>query len=168
VRLFVAVWPPVDVVERLSELPRPAVDGVRWTTPDQWHVTIRFLGEVADPTSVSGRLGSEPLPACEAVMGPTSECATASVLWLPVTGLEPLAEVVGRLTGEIGLPPEATFRGHLTLARARRGAHRRVLRRLPPLECAARWDVTEVTVVASTLGGTGSRYDVLDRVRLGP
>ena len=58
-RLFVAVWPPVDVVERLSELPRPAVDGVRWTTPDQWHVTIRFLGEVADHTSVSGRLRSE-------------------------------------------------------------------------------------------------------------
>ena len=43
-----------------------------------------------------------------------------------------------------------------------------VLRRLPPLACAGRWDVTEVTVVASTLGGTGSRYDVLDRVRLGP
>jgi len=101
-------------------------------------------------------------------MGPTSECATASVLWLPVRGLEPLAEVVGRLTGDIGLPPEAAFRGHLTLARARRGAHRRVLRRLPPLKCAARWDVSEVTVVASTLGGTGSRYDVLDRVRLGP
>jgi hypothetical protein len=43
-----------------------------------------------------------------------------------------------------------------------------VLRRLLPLGCAARWDVSEVTVVASTLGGTGSRYDVLDRLRLGP
>jgi 2'-5' RNA ligase len=47
VRLFVAVWPPNDVVDVLADLPRPDVAGVRWTTQGQWHVTLRFLGQVA-------------------------------------------------------------------------------------------------------------------------
>ncbi len=45
-RLFVAVWPPPEVVAVLASLDRPVVDGVRWTTQEQWHVTIRFLGSV--------------------------------------------------------------------------------------------------------------------------
>ena len=47
-RLFVAVWPTPAVVEELGALPRPAAPGLRWTTADQWHVTLRFLGD-ADP-----------------------------------------------------------------------------------------------------------------------
>ena len=46
-RLFVAVWPPDDVIDVLADLPRPEVAGVRWTTRGQWHVTLRFLGHVA-------------------------------------------------------------------------------------------------------------------------
>ena len=42
-RLFVAVWPPDDVLDRLAVLPRPEVDGLRWTDQDHWHVTLRFL-----------------------------------------------------------------------------------------------------------------------------
>ena len=30
-RLFVAVWPPEDVVSTLAALPRPYVPGVRWS-----------------------------------------------------------------------------------------------------------------------------------------
>jgi 2'-5' RNA ligase len=33
-RLFVAVWPPPEVVATLSALDRPALAGVRWSAPD--------------------------------------------------------------------------------------------------------------------------------------
>ena len=42
------MWPPPEVVARLAALARPTVEGVRWTTPEQWHVTLRFLGWVDD------------------------------------------------------------------------------------------------------------------------
>src|SRR5947209_3556899 len=45
-RLFVAVWPPASLISQLRSLDRPARPGLRWTTEDQWHVTLRFLGGV--------------------------------------------------------------------------------------------------------------------------
>ena len=45
-RLFVAVWPPDEVLDLIAALPRPEVEGLRWTTRDQWHVTLRFFGSV--------------------------------------------------------------------------------------------------------------------------
>ncbi len=161
-RLFIAVWPAVDVVEGLQLLERPAVDGVRWTTADHWHVTLRFLGRMDGPAELSGRLRSVPLPTATAVIGPVSECRNASVLWLPVAGLDALAAEVIRLTLDVGQPLDHSFTGHLTLARAGRRAPRGVLRRLAPLTCSAAWEVGEVTVVASTPSG----YEVVDRIAL--
>jgi RNA 2',3'-cyclic 3'-phosphodiesterase len=51
VRLFVAIVPPPDVVAELDERTaalHPAWPGVRWTSPASWHVTLAFLGEVAE------------------------------------------------------------------------------------------------------------------------
>src|SRR5579862_1557296 len=158
VRLFVAVWPPPDVVVALGALERPVVEGVRWTTPDQWHVTLRFLGEMPDGDALSAALSQTSLPRAEAVMGPVSKRPSPALLWLPVAGLDALAAAVIGATGGLGLPAERAFRGHLTLARARARAPRGLLRRLPALELAARWEVGEVTVVRSSTGGAGSRY----------
>src|SRR4051812_28340278 len=47
-RLFIAVWPPAELTARVAGLRRPDVPGLRWTSPEQWHVTLRFLGSVAD------------------------------------------------------------------------------------------------------------------------
>ncbi|MDR1768408.1 MAG: RNA 2',3'-cyclic phosphodiesterase [Propionibacteriaceae bacterium] len=53
-RLFVAVAPPSDVVERLEGYVGPrrdAVPGWRWSAPENWHITLAFLGEVDDESS---------------------------------------------------------------------------------------------------------------------
>ena len=67
VRLFVAVWPPESVVEMLLGLDRPEGPELRWTTEPQWHVTLRFLGEVETPARWPRR--SVPCPTCCAARG---------------------------------------------------------------------------------------------------
>ncbi|TDW89137.1 RNA 2',3'-cyclic phosphodiesterase [Kribbella sp. VKM Ac-2566] len=51
-RLFVAVVPPQEVVEDLSEFVEPRRDhpddDIRWASDEHWHLTLAFLGEVPD------------------------------------------------------------------------------------------------------------------------
>src|ERR1700674_5370013 len=61
-RLFVAVWLPAPVLAQLDDLARPEMAGVRWTTIDQWHVTLRFLGELAAPEPLLETLAGADLP----------------------------------------------------------------------------------------------------------
>ena len=57
-RLFVAVWPPDDVVAELAALPRPDQPGLRWTTPDQWHE--KMLRRFVDRRRDDPRMTREP------------------------------------------------------------------------------------------------------------
>lgn len=169
-RLFVAVWPPGDVLDDVAALPRPELDGVRWTTRDQWHVTLRFLGS-CDPDAVRERWGPVgAVPAVEARLGPAVGRFGDRVLHVPVAGLEGVAREVTAATGAVGEPPDGRpFRGHLTLARVR--GPRRSGVRLAGVELLgrpvqARWVVDEVTLVASHTARDGARYEVVDRLAL--
>jgi 2'-5' RNA ligase len=162
VRLFVAVWPPREVVASLRELPRPAVPGLRWTTEDQWHVTLRFLGDAGPAEAAAALDGLQFAARPMAVLGSSVERLGGSVLQVPVGGLDDLAAAVARATGSVGLPaPARPFRGHLTLARANRGRVPRVPVR--DVGLAGRWEVGEVTLVASRLHSEGARYSVVGR-----
>ena len=46
-RLFVALWPAEDAIAELRALPRKDQLGVRFVPPENWHVTLRFLGAVS-------------------------------------------------------------------------------------------------------------------------
>ena len=54
-RLFVAAWPPSELTADLTGLPRKNRPGIKWVEPENWHVTLRFLGD-ADPDEVTRRL----------------------------------------------------------------------------------------------------------------
>jgi len=165
-RLFVAVWPPPDVVDRIASLPRPSVPGVRWTGREQWHVTLRFLGRVDEIDPVNEALAGVVAPPLEAAVGPEVGRFGQRVLHVPVDGLAPLATAVVAATAGLGEPPEdRPFAGHLTLARVRRGA-RVDLRPLAGSPIDGRWPVTELTLVESRLGGAGARYDIVRRYPL--
>jgi 2'-5' RNA ligase len=88
-------------------------------------------------------------------------------LVLPVEGLDALAHRLAGATREMGQPPsDRPFRGHVTLARARRPAALTGLAKLAG-GVADEWRVTEITLVQSDLRPDGARYAVLDRWRLG-
>jgi 2'-5' RNA ligase len=95
-------------------------------------------------------------------MGPQPRRLGPAVLVLPVDGLESLAAAVQSATAGLVEPDPRPFTGHLTLARARRGARVHV----PTWTCAATWAVTEVTLVQSHLHTRGSRYTEVAAVTL--
>jgi 2'-5' RNA ligase len=161
-RLFVAVRPPASVLTRIADLPRPPETGVRWVPAEQWHVTVRFLGE-ADLDAVAGALERaapelRSWPPVEALVGPRVSRLGRQVICLPVSGLEDLAEVVARATADLGEPPDPRpFRGHVTLARLR---HRGSCR-LAGHPLSERFAVTELELVSSVLGRDGARHEVV-------
>jgi RNA 2',3'-cyclic 3'-phosphodiesterase len=164
-RLFVAAVPPAAVLDQVAALPRPDVDGLRWTSRDQWHVTLRFLGRVTDVDAVSAALESLPLTRCEARLGSEVGRFGRRVLHVPVVGLDDLAAAVVAGTAAVGEPPDdRPFAAHLTLARAR--ARRGIdLRTLTGAPIAAAWPVDDVCLIESHLHPRGARYETLRRFR---
>jgi len=177
VRLFVAVWPDDATRRALDGLGVRRAAGLRVVPPDQWHVTLRFLGEV-DPaivpevttTLASAAAGSA---AVVARVGPaTGWLGRGAVLYVPVGGLEPLAaRVRAESAAVVPLSPadEAPFTGHLTLARAnrRRRLPAEARRALAGAELAAEFAVEAIDLVESVLGSGGPRYHVRARIPLG-
>ncbi len=165
-RCFVAVLPPPPLVEALTVLDRPARAGLRWTPAEQWHVTLRFLAAVdpdrlvaAVPVGPEGGLsGGQPV---RARWGPRPGALGGGVWVIPVRGLEDLAAAVATATAQLGIPAEQrAFRGHLTLARARRPE---ALEGLARPELTGDWLVEEVVAYRSELGAAGARHHLLGR-----
>lgn len=158
-RLFVGIWPDDATAAVLADLHRPPVPGLRWTTPDQWHVTLRFCGDVDDldlPDLVAalhdGLAGARP---AVADLGPAIAAFDGHLVHAPVAGCDDLAAIVRACLAGVGTAPDPDpFTGHLTLARAKHG--------LPPgllgTPVSASWPVTEVAVVSSQMAPDGARY----------
>ena len=157
-RLFIAVWPPEEVAVELRALHRKDQRGVRFVRPENWHVTLRFLG-TADPGDVTAALDGAVLPAAHALLGPGVDVVNERALVVPVRGLDALAAAVTERTRQIGEPPpRRRYVGHLTLARVKR--HVPMPRVLGALVSAA-FDVEEIALVQSRLDPQGARYETL-------
>ena len=119
-RLFVAVWPPDDVLRKLAAMPRPVVDGLRWTKPERLHVTLRFLGQ-CEETEAAQALRRVAFTPATVALGPTLKRLGRGVVMLPVGGVDGIAAAVTEATAQIGQPPpKRRFTGHMTMARFRR------------------------------------------------
>lgn len=167
-RMFVAVSPPEAVVEHLAEFlePRQAVDGpLRWTLPEQWHVTLAFLPSVPDAgldalteqlAEAAGRQSSFGLRLQGAGTFPNP--AQAKALWIGVAGdSEPLTRLAASSRSaavRAGLEVDGgRFRPHLTLARANRPLEATRWLRVLELYQGPSWQVDELALVQSQLGG---------------
>lgn len=125
-RLFTAVEIPPDIVQALSSL-RGGLPGARWIDPENYHLTMRFIGDVDDATAheVASLLGRVKRSAFELHMeglsafgGRKPRAVVANVAPSPAL-LEAQAEQE-RLMRRIGLEPEGRkYTPHVTLARLR-------------------------------------------------
>lgn len=161
--LFTALIPPDDVADALAAGLGETGDGLRWSTRENWHVTLGYYGE-DDPATrgdwLAGRLDGRP-----AVDVRLENAGTfPGVLWLTVAGteLEPLALAAG--AGAEGRP----YRAHLTLARFPREAPELAepwVKRLSGFTSRG-WQATEVALMSSEREPGGTRYRVVRNFEL--
>ena len=187
-RLFVAVFPPPRAVSHLksaidqTHLGQAAAAGrhVRLDPPELWHVTLAFLGEVAE----------ERVPEVEAVLGGVASAwaqdnatrpplalagggrfgsGPSTVLWAGLHGdsasLRDLAGRASTALSHAGLMEmdHRPYRPHLTLARCGdRLSAEEIAADLTELRMYAgpKWTVDELVLVSS-VAGPPRRYDRL-------
>jgi len=161
------VWPPEGVLAALRSIERPEQPDLRFTAEDQWHVTLRFLGDVAEQsvTDVVGALAAVgPRPPVDAALLPTPKRLGPTALVLDVDGLATLAEAVDAAVGRFG-GDGRRFHGHVTIARMRRPG-RWPARGIGALAAPAPWRVESVALVQSDLGRGPATYETLTTVPL--
>lgn len=178
-RLFVAV-PIDDALRRDLEVAvdrwraRSDLNGLRWAHPASWHLTLAFLG-ATDPSRVPSLVqaletavaGWEATPVPVGGVGGFPTASRARVAWYGVHDsdrrLAQLAAVVRRALGVEDSP----FRGHLTVARARRESVdlRGWIRDADAP--AGVLPVERVDLVRSHLGRGPARYQSVATLRLG-
>ncbi|MFN8099622.1 MAG: RNA 2',3'-cyclic phosphodiesterase [Dermatophilaceae bacterium] len=184
--MFVAVVPPPQVTEELDDFlasRREAGAGLRWSDPDQFHVTLAFLPAVPDRSldalidglgEAAGRRGAFAIRLRGGGAFPSPYAAR--VLFADVADeaghLPPLARAVRAAANHAGAAPDGgRFRGHLTLARSRQPVEAtRWLRILDTFESPG-WVVEDVALVASHLGEGRERrprYETVARLPLRP
>jgi len=125
-RLFTGVEIPPEVAQALSTL-RGGLPGARWIDPENYHVTLRFIGDVDDDMareveSLLGRVRRGPFEL--RIEGLTSfgskkpRAVVASVE--PSSALMEAQAEQERMMQRIGLEPEGRkYTPHVTLARLR-------------------------------------------------
>ena len=123
-RLFTALEIPSPLVFSLSLL-RGGLPGARWVDPENYHITLRFIGDIDQRTAdeVEGALMRVDRPTfdlalsgLDALGGNKPHSIVASVK--PTPELRDLQSEHERIIQRIGLEPERRkFRPHVTLAR---------------------------------------------------
>ena len=170
-RLFIGLELPRTQASTLAALAVPGA-GLRWQSPAQLHLTLRFLGELSDEQTdlvqqALAALRWEGFPLQISGAGYFGSPTRPSILWAGLADTAALQSLRDRLDARLAAevePDPLRFVPHVTLARCGSGA-------VSPAEFLARhrqlqlpdWAVTELCLFTSEAGENGSRYRVLAR-----
>ena len=127
IRLFVALGMPEALGVRLSGL-RGQIPDARWVPPENYHITLRFIGEVdetaaADIDTALARVEAFSFEISVGGAGHFESRGRVRSLWVGVEKSEELEALQARIEiacQRSGLAPEGRkFHPHVTLARCR-------------------------------------------------
>lgn len=132
-RLFTALEVPPEVGERLSLL-RGGLPGARWIDEENYHVTLRFIGDIDFRTADEIAVALSRVKRREIELFFDGLDAFGTSKPHSLVARVPFSRTLGELQAEherivqkIGLPPEGRrFTPHVTLARLRGTAQREV------------------------------------------
>jgi 2'-5' RNA ligase len=186
-RLFVAIPLPEAIKKVLEDLQRQLQHvipnaAIRWTAPEQIHLTLRFFGSVAAEQLEELKVGLQ-----GACTGTAAFCLQArglgvfpdkrrpKVIWVGVDDdkgqLAALQRKIQTATTHFGeKPDERPFSAHLTLGRIKelRPPEAAALRQF--LESADRpcheWLVRDIELLRSELGPAGAKHSVISSYSL--
>ncbi|HUA39602.1 MAG TPA: RNA 2',3'-cyclic phosphodiesterase [Candidatus Sulfopaludibacter sp.] len=188
-RLFVAIPVPAAVREEILRVQRQLQPlaprgAVRWTKPEQFHLTLRFLGGVSSD-HVAGLQeslrtacsGAAPLYLHAQGVGFFPNARAPRVIWIGIhDGVGKLEDLQGKI--EAAVQPFITereserFAGHVTLGRFKQFGHWH-LKALTGQAAAMNdrmfggWPAPEIGLIRSELSPTGARHTRLATIPLG-
>ena len=173
-RLFVALPLPPEISAQLAALPAAlSREGVRWVPPQNWHLTLLFLGGVPEEAvegcvaalraaTLPGPFSLRLRPAVTAV----DRRGRTEMLWATFEPSLPFAQLCYRVADALGRTPDKEPRPHVTLARTRKDFRGRLNAALfPPLEPIS-FPVNGFELWESTLSPGGATYHSLARFTL--
>ena len=164
-RLFVGIALPTELKLRLSLL-ASGVPGARWVDPGNYHLTLRFIGEIDEGTAsdVDAALlpiRAKPFAVTLAGVGRFGD----RMLWVGVEkspALVHLRDKVESALVRLGLAPETRrYAPHVSLARLRNASEAKLQEYLTEhaLFRAEPFPVDKFSLVASYLTKAGSIYE---------
>jgi 2'-5' RNA ligase len=172
-RLFVGIELPPELKLSLS-LMASGVPGAKWVDPGNYHLTLRFIGEIDEGQA------EDVDAALNQIRAPRFDLALATIghfglrqLWVGVERNDVLQNLHGKIESalrRLGLPPdERRYTPHVTLARLKRTSEARLqtylaahaLYRAPPFR------VERFALIASYLTKSGAIYEDQADYRLG-
>lgn len=169
IRLFVALEIPDAVRNSLFRL-QGGVPGARWSTPEQYHLTLRFIGDVDE--AVAGDIDD----VLSTVVAPPFGLELLGVdkfggklpraLWAGVRPNEQLMHLQRKIEAalqRLGLAAEERkYTPHVTLARLRNSPREKVMEFVARhgLFSSGTFKVTRFALFSSLLGSAGAIYNV--------
>jgi 2'-5' RNA ligase len=178
-RLFIAIPLPSGVARELSEVSkrlRSDQDGLRWASPESWHITLQFLGNTTleQYACLIARLRevrSSPVPISLKDLGIFDR---AGVFFADVAVSHELLHLQRSVTSSTShcgfIAEDRPFHPHVTLARAKGGSRSRNMQALkskiglkPHFGSFA---TGTFQLYEAFLGPSGSRYEVREQFTL--
>ncbi|MCX8195149.1 MAG: RNA 2',3'-cyclic phosphodiesterase [Candidatus Micrarchaeota archaeon] len=165
-RLFVAILLPEAILPAVEEACAPlrTAEGARLLPRQNWHITLRFIGEVPNDKveKVKTALaGVKFLPFGVSLFGAGAfpSAKTPRAIWIggESEGAEELAAKIDSALSFLSLPKEK-FKLHLTVARSKGRAE---LSGFLKTGQVGSFEVRSFALVKSTLAPSGAAYEVL-------
>lgn len=175
-RLFIGIPLPPAVVDEFSSLSlrlRSGDNGLRWSTPESWHITLQFLGSTSEEqyTCVAARLRELRFAPVPIQLDSIGFFDRAGIFFAGVALTPELLQLQQSLTAETrpcGFEPEdRPYHPHITLARSKGKGGKQSLSKLKnSIRTQPRFssfNAGEFLIYESFLGPSGSRYEIRER-----
>ncbi len=178
-RLFVGIPLAASMIDELLAITarlQSNEDGLRWSTPESWHITLQFLGN-ASPQQYEclvARLRGQFLPSVPIQLESMGFFDRTGILFVGVRVAPELLSLQQRVTTATShcgyIPEDRPYRPHVTLARCTgRGGAQRLgawKSRIPRQPSFTSFIAEEFILYESFTRSTGSHYEIRERFRL--
>jgi 2'-5' RNA ligase len=176
-RLFVGIPLTPAVIEELSATStrlQSHADGLRWSAPESWHITLQFLGNTPQYECIASRLRHLRSPAVPIQLEGLGFFEGAGVFFANVNRTPELEELQQRVTTTTSLcgfvPETRPYHPHITLARSKSkgaGGLRALKSKIHRDPKFSGFVADHFVLYESVPGRGGSRYEIRDRFTLG-
>ena len=161
-RVFIAYDIPKNIRELIYKN-SPKFDGIKYVSPDNMHLTIKFLGEVDEDTvnKYIKKLDSielKPLHAKLTNVGFFPSENFIRVIWIGVD-----ADFNQRV---FDLLEVSDFVPHITIGRSKRRLTPEEVKSFKSIKILDEFIINSLTIYKSTLTPEGSKYDIIKRYEL--